>query len=121
MAYLKIGDLDMLPYLESGGIKWGSAVVIGETVTTMDGAEHFDVLARKRTLDLSFPPLASTFVQEILEVIQDKIVAVETDIDPYFGHALYMMHCDSQSSTCTFIYENGIVKWSDFEFSLKEM
>lgn len=121
MPYLLLGTVNVLPFLESGGIKWGLEDRIGESITTMDGMEHFDVLAQgKRTLSLTFPPLASEYINDILSMITPKVIEVETDIDPLFGHAIFSMNCQSKSTECTFIYDEGLVKWSGLAFDLKE-
>ena len=77
---LKIGDVDILPYVAENGIKWQRNDLDGENAgRTMDGTMHRSRVATKVRLDITCMPLKTEDAMKILNAIFPEYVTVTSD------------------------------------------
>ena len=114
---LKIGDVDILPYVAENGIKWQRNDLDGENAgRTMDGTMHRSRVATKVRLDITCMPLKTEDAMKILNAIFPEYVTVAYT-DPMLGDVTKQMYSNNIPAT----YANTVTdEWEGIAFPLIE-
>lgn len=117
----KINGVDMLPYIEQGGIevKRNDIDAEGSGRETMDATMHRSRIAIKDEMSISCMPLPQEKAEIVLNVILPEWVEVEYT-HPRKGIVYETMYSNNVPATCARIQEDGTALWDGIKFPLIE-
>lgn len=120
--YFKIDGVDILKYIESGGLKWQrNDVESSNAGRTMDATMHRGRVAIKIRYDVTCLPLNTESANLLMQLILPEFVTVETNIDPLYGTAAKSYYSNNVPATCMIIDpETGNAMWEGITFPLIE-
>lgn len=117
MFVLKVGGVDLTPYIAQKGVKWQRNDIDGSNSgRTMDGTMHRDRIASKVRLDITCLPLSTADAMIVLNAIYPEYVEVEYT-DPMYGKTTRTMY--SNNDPATYI-DTATDKWEGITFPLIE-
>lgn len=122
VPYYKINGVDILKYIEEGGLKWQrNDVESSNAGRTMDATMHRGRVAIKIRYDITCRPLDTADANKILQLIFPEFVTVETNIDPLYGTTIKTYYSNNIPATCmTVDPDTGVAMWEDIAFPLIE-
>lgn len=120
--YFKINGVEMLPYIEAGGLKFTyNDIDAPNSGRTLDGLMHRGRVCTKTKIEIKYLPLSTEEARTVLNAISSEYVSVSTNIDPMNGVRAYEMYNSTRPSTCWVVSKKtGIGKWQDLTASLIE-
>lgn len=121
VPYLKLNGFDILPFVESQGVKWTIYDLDSpDAGRTLDGIMHRGRVATKVKVEIKCIPVKPTDALNILTQLNNEYISMETDIDPMFGTSFMTMYNSSRPCTVLHIDEDGEPTWGELAFSLME-
>ena len=115
---LKIGNLDMIPYVARGGIKWQRSDIEGENAGHMlNGTMRRDRIAVKIRLDVTCRPLTAAEQARILSAIEPEFVTL-TYTDPVTNSTKSGQFYSNNFPSTFAMVRNGEDWWSGLTFPL---
>ena len=118
--YFRINDVDILPYIESKGLKWSYQDIDGPNAgRTLDGFMTRDKIATKIKWELTIMPLGQDDIKTIMRLIAPVFVTVDTNLDPFYGNRMATFYSNNHPATASIIDE-GTVRWDSITFPLIE-
>lgn len=122
VPYLNIDGVNVLPYIEAGGLKWTENDLDSPTSgRTLDGTMHRGKVSSKVKLEIKCLPLDVSDARALLTAVSKQYVTVSTNIDPKNGVTSYSMYNSTRPVTCYIVDpKTGIGKWHDLAFNLIE-
>lgn len=120
--YYKINDVDILAYIEEGGLAWQRNDVDSvKAGRTMDATMHRGRVAVKIRYDVTCRPLKTEDANIIMQLILPEFVTVETNLDPLYGTTIKTYYSNNVPATCmTVDPDTGIAVWKGITFPLVE-
>ena len=117
---LKIDNVDMLPYIAYGGLKWSrNDIDSPNTGRDMSGRMHRGRVATKIRLDITCRPLESSELNTVLTTILPEYVTVKYD-DPMLGTVTKTMYSNNNPAVYQIKKRNGDEYWTGVTFPLIE-
>ena len=118
--FLRISGEDILPFIESGGMKWTENDIDSPNAgRTLDGVMHRGKVTSKVKLEIKFLPLDVNEARNIINAVSSEYVTVDTNIDPKKGSTTYKMYNSSRPATCWVVDpKTGKGTWNDLELHL---
>lgn len=118
---LTIGDVNIVPYIAFGGLKWQRTDVDGEGAgRDLSGDLHRNRVATKRRLDVTCRPLNTEEVRKVLTAIMPEFVEVSYT-DPQEGRVVTKtMYSNNNPATFALKRKNGDELWGGITFPLIE-
>lgn len=118
---LKINNVDIVPYIAFGGVKWQrNDVDDPDTGRDMSGRMHRGRVATKIRLDITCHIMNGSDLNTILNLIYPEYVAVEYD-DPMYGRRTATMYSNNNPATYCMLKPDGTEYWTDITFPLVEV
>lgn len=118
--YFMINGIDILPYVESDGIKITIEDLDGPNAGRgLNGLMIRDRVASKMKWEIKCKPLYSDDAQIILRLIMPQFVTVSTNIDPLYGERSTIFYSNNRPATAAMIYDSDVL-WTGIEFPLIE-
>ena len=120
MAVLRIGNVDITPYIAYGGLEYQeSDIDASDSGRTMDAVMHRGRVASKTRLDVKCRPLTDSEVAIVLTAIMPEWVTVEYH-DPITNTTKpKTLYSNNRKATSIHKSRNGTVHW-DVSFPLIE-
>lgn len=120
--YYKINGVDILEYIEEGGLTWQrNDVDSSKAGRTMDATMHRGRVAVKIRYDVTCRPLKTEDANIIMQMILPEFVTVETNLDPLYGTTIKTYYSNNVPATCmTVDPDTGIALWEGITFPLIE-
>lgn len=120
--YYKINGVDILKYIEEGGLTWQrNDVDSAKAGRTMDATMHRGRVAVKIRYDVACRPLKTEDANIIMQLILPEFVTVETNLDPLYGTTIKTYYSNNVPATCmTVDPDTGIALWEGITFPLIE-
>lgn len=120
--YFKIDGVDILKYVESGGLTWQRNDVDSSNAgRTMDATMHRGRVAIKLRYDVTCLPLCTEDANIIQQLILPEFVTVETNLDPLYGTTVKTYYSNNVPATCAIIDPDaGETRWEGITFPLIE-
>lgn len=120
--YYKINGVDILKYIEEGGLTWQrNDVESAKAGRTMDAAMHRGRVAVKIRWDVACRYLKTEDANIIMQLILPEFVTVETNMDPLYGTTIKTYYSNNIPATCmTVDPETGAAMWEGITFPLIE-
>lgn len=114
--------MDILRYIESGGLKWQRNDVDSSNAgRTMDAIMHRGRVAIKLRYDVTCRNLRMAEANEIMQLILPEFVIVETNLDPLYGVTSKTYYSNNVPASCVVADpETGESVWSGITFPLIE-
>lgn len=118
---VKIGGLDITPYIAHGGVQWQRSDVDGEGAGRMlDGTLERNRLTTKIRLDITCRPLTAAEAKLVLTSIMPEWVSV-TYTDPQVGgDVTKTMYSNNNPASFLMISRTGVEYWGGITFPLIE-
>jgi len=117
---LIVNNVDMIPYIALGGIKWQrNDIEAPGTGRTMDGTLMRGRIATKIRLDITCRPLTKAELSIVLNAIYPQFVTVTYD-DPMYGRVIKTMYSNNNPASFMMINPQGIETWNGVTFPLIE-
>ena len=117
---LVVNNVDMIPYVGMGGIKWQrNDIDAPEAGRTLDGLLHRGRVATKIRLDITCRPLTKAELHTVLNAIYPQYVSVTYD-DPMYGLSYKTMYSNNNPATFMMINPQGVETWNGVTFPLIE-
>lgn len=121
MAYFKINDLDILPYIEDDNFRFEDNDLDSDDAgRTLDAEMHRGKIADKVTWSIKLRPLPASLTAPIYAELVKEFVTVTTDIHPRYETATLVMYNSKRSAKLLTLYNDGTKLWKDFTFNLIE-
>lgn len=118
--YLTIDNVNMIPYIAYGGIKWTrSDIDAPNTGRAMNGLMYRGRVATKIRLDITCRALKQSELQTVLNAILPEYVTVTYD-DPMSGRVTKTMYSNNNPAVFQTRKRNGDEYWSGVTFPLIE-
>lgn len=118
--YLTINNIDMTPYIATGGVKWQrNDIDSPDTGRAMDGMMYRGRVATKIRLDITCRLLRADELRIVLNAILPEYVTVTYD-DPMYGRVTKTMYSNNNPAVYQFPKANGTEWWSGVTFPLVE-
>jgi hypothetical protein len=117
---LKIDDVDIIPYIAEGGIKWQRADIDApNTGRALDALMYRGRISTKIRLDITCRPLLASELNTVLNLILPEFVTVNYS-DPMYGLVTKTMYSNNNPATFLMIKDNGDEMWNGITFPLVE-
>ena len=117
---LTINNVDMIPYIAHGGIKWQrNDIDAPNSGRTMNGDLMRGRITTKIRLDITCRPLTKEELSIVLNAVYPQYVTVTYD-DPMYGRSIKTMYSNNNPATFMMIDERGIETWNGVTFPLIE-
>lgn len=117
---LLINNVDMIPYIALGGIKWQrNDIDAPNTGRTLDGTMMRGRVTTKIRLDITCRPLTKAELSTVLNTIYPEFVTVTYD-DPMYGRVIKTMYSNNNPATFLMINSKGEETWNGITFPLIE-
>ena len=118
--YFKIGNLDMVPYIAYGGLKWSrNDIDAPGTGRALSGLMYRGRVGTKIRLDVTCRLLKADELQTILNAILPEYVTVTYD-DPMYGRVTKTMYSNNNPAVYQLHKKDGTEWWSGVTFPLIE-
>ena len=116
---LTVNNVDIVPYIAQGGIKWQrNDIDAPNTGRTMDGTMMRGRVASKIRLDITCRPLTAAELSIVLNAIYPQYVTVTYD-DPMSGRRIVTMYSNNNPASFMMI-SNNVEYWNGVTFPLIE-
>ena len=116
-----VNGVNMLPYIEKGGIKWQrNDIEASDAGRTLDGLMHRGRVAMKVRLDVTCMPMETADLKIVLNAINPEFVTVRYDDPLQGGVVTKTMYSNNVPATCLQVYEDGTEMWNEITFPLIE-
>lgn len=117
----KIDGVDMLPYIEQGGIEFkrNDIDAEGSGRETMDATMHRRRIASKLEMNTRCMPLTQEQAEKVLNTIFPEWVELEIT-DPRRGLITTTVYSNNVPATCARIQEDGTALWEGISYPLIE-
>lgn len=117
---LKIDNVDIIPYIAEGGIKWQRADIDApNTGRALDSLMYRGRISTKIRLDITCRPLLASELNTVLNLILPEFVTVNYS-DPMYGLVTKTMYSNNNPATFLIIRDNGDEMWNGITFPLVE-
>ena len=117
---LVVNNVDMIPYVASGGIKWQrNDIDAPDAGRTLDGLLHRGRVATKIRLDITCRPLKASELQTVLNAIYPEYVVVYYD-DPMSGYVQKTMYSNNNPASYLISQSDSDDLWTGVTFPLIE-
>lgn len=122
MDYYKINNVDILPYIISGGIQIEENDIDSQdSGRTLDGMMQRGVVARKDKHYIKCRKLTTAESNIVLQAVSaSDFVSVETNIHPKNGAVVKSMYNSQRTAVVYRKQEDGTWLWDGIEFTLIE-
>lgn len=114
---ITIDGTDISHLIAYQGIKW-TRNDKASNVETMDGFTHHARIAGKVNLELSFRPLTTNQLQDLLRLIDSSTLQVEYN-DPMAGHCIRTMYTETTPASFM-VQRQAFDYWYDITITLLE-
>ena len=118
--YFEVNGIDILPYVESDGMKITIEDLDGPKAGRgLNGLMIRDRVASKMKWEIKCKPLYANDAKKILRLIMPEFVTVSTNIDPLHGTRTATFYSNNRPATAAMIFDNTVL-WTGIEFPLIE-
>lgn len=114
-----IGTTDIAPLIAYQGVQWTRNDYCPKSVTTLDGKVWRGRVTSKVDLTLTFRPLTTAQLEDLLELLKDEYLTVTYD-DPIQGYSIHSMYAESLPAKMLMSRSGGSEYWSEISVTLKE-
>lgn len=120
--YFKIDGVDILPWIENGGLQWQrNDIDCASAGRTMDATMHRGRVAIKLRYDVTCMPLRTSDANVLMQLILPEFVTVETNLDPLNGATIKSYYSNNIPAACmTVDSKTGDARWEKITFPLIE-
>lgn len=116
---ISINNVDIAPLVAYQGVQWTRNDYCPKSVTTMDGKVWRGRVTSKAELALTFRPLTTAQLNDLMSILQDEYLTVAYD-DPINGYSIVTMYVESLPAKMMLSRSNGTEYWTDISVTLKE-
>ena len=117
---LVVNNVDMIPYIAQGGIKWQrNDIDSPNTGRTLSGKMMRGRVATKIRMDITCRPLKASELQIVLNAIYPQYVTVSYD-DPMSGYVQKTMYSNNNPASYLLPQPDGDDLWTGVTFPLIE-
>lgn len=115
---LFIGSTDITPLIAFQGVQWTRNDYCPKSVVTMNGTTWRGRVASKAELSITFRPLTTSELNDLLDLVKDEYVSVTYD-DPVLGYSVKTMYAESLPAKIM-VSRAAEEYWSEITITLKE-
>lgn len=114
-----INNVDVSSLIAYKGVQWTRNDYCPKSVTTMDGRNWRGRVASKDELSITFLPLTTEQLNDVLNLVKDEYFSVTYD-DPIEGFSVKTMYAESLPAKLMVSKRNGTEYWNEVTITLKE-